>query len=42
LYEIGPFAGILFLFIFLFALLGREIFAYTVIIDEKGDLLYGK
>ena len=41
LYEIGPFAALLFLFIYLFALIGRELFAYIIIIDESGDYIYG-
>ena len=41
LYEIGPFAALLFLFIYLFALIGRELFAYIIIIDENGDFVYG-
>ena len=27
---------------FLFALIGRELFAYLIIIDEKGELILGK
>lgn len=40
--QVGPFAGLLFIFIYLFALLGCELFAYKAIIDEDGDLIYGK
>ena len=39
--EVGPFAALLFLFIFLFALVGRELFAYIIIIDENGEFVYG-
>lgn len=39
--QVGPFAGLLFIFIYLFALLGRELFAYKAIVDEDGDLIYG-
>lgn len=40
--EIGPFTGLLLLFIYLFALLGSELFAYKTIIDEDGNMLYGE
>ena len=34
LVDIGPFAFLLFLFIYLFALIGRELFAYKAMLDE--------
>ena len=40
--KIGPFAGLLLLFTYLFSLLGMELFAYKAIIDEHGELIYGK
>ena len=39
--KIGPFASLLFLFTFLFSLLGMELFAYRAILDEDGELIYG-
>ena len=37
-----PFAGILFLFIYIFSLIGRELFAYQALIDEDGIFIYGE
>ena len=38
--SLGPFAGLLFLFIYIFALVGRELFAYKAIIDDEGNFIY--
>ena len=40
--QIGPFALLLFLFIYLFALVGRELFAYKAMLDPYGELIYGE
>lgn len=41
LQDIGPFAGLLFIFIYLFTLIGRELFAYKAALDEDGEIIYG-
>ena len=40
--EVGPFAGLLLLFIYLFTLIGRELFAYKAIITEDREIIYGE
>ena len=40
--EIGPFFLLLLLFIFLFSLVGRELFAYKAIVGEDDELIYGE
>ena len=38
--EIWPFAALLTLFIYLFALIGRELFAYRALINDDDDFIY--
>ena len=40
--DIGPFAGLLGLFIYLFTLIGRELFAYKAALNADGDFIYGE
>ena len=40
--DIGPFAFLLFLFIYLFALIGRELFAFKALVDEDEEFIYGE
>lgn len=41
LVDIGNFSLLLFLIIFIFALLGMELFSYTVYEDINGELVFG-
>ena len=38
--NLGPFAGLLFLFIYIFTLIGRELFAYKAILDDEGNIIF--
>ena len=40
--EIGPFTLLLFLFTYLFALIGRELFAYKARLGPDGEFIYGE
>lgn len=40
--EIGPFTLLLFFFIYLFSLLGRELFAYKARIGSDDEFIYGE
>ena len=41
LIDISNFSLLLFLFLYIFALLGMELFAYKVYINEDGDPVFG-
>jgi len=40
--DISSFSVLLFLFLFIFALLGMEIFAFSVYIDNEGEAVFGQ
>jgi len=40
--DISSFSVLLLLFLFIFALLGMEIFAFSVYIDTEGEVVFGQ